>query len=314
MTKRTSPLSHLSTIYSSAALKLLIVARSLLLGTACSLMCQQVLELEALFEDHGVCSGVITDSLALERVLALAQPLLSASQRVNRQNEVHFLLELAAACAFPLHTGRFTRQVPDLTQWSGSDSDVMSLMRSLAAAVYMFIKLHLSPQQKYPRTPTEQLAAFAALLTRQQPGDVSVLHNAFSIQRAAHIEFKMLEQLGHELATLTPMAWVDIFRQRFTLKQQQWLQSGSKQQSLLVSSPSLLIRLPQPTVQEFQLSHFHSQPSRRCSLVRFSALVVAARLVLRPAVSPDLVAPTFYFRPCAVTPLCARVTLHQSRS
>ena len=38
-------------------------------GAACSLMYQHVLEHEALFEDHGVCSGVITGSLALERVV-----------------------------------------------------------------------------------------------------------------------------------------------------------------------------------------------------------------------------------------------------
>ena len=72
--------SH-TTIYISAALKLLIVpARSF--GCACSPMHRHVLELEALFEDHGVCSGDIADSLALERVLneqrALVQPLPSA--------------------------------------------------------------------------------------------------------------------------------------------------------------------------------------------------------------------------------------------
>ena len=47
-------------------------------GAACSLTHQYGLDLEAVFEDHGVCSGVITDSFALERVLygrrALAQP------------------------------------------------------------------------------------------------------------------------------------------------------------------------------------------------------------------------------------------------
>ena len=32
-------------------------------------MHQHVLELEILFEDHGVCSGTITDSLVLERVV-----------------------------------------------------------------------------------------------------------------------------------------------------------------------------------------------------------------------------------------------------
>ena len=58
----------------------------------------------------------------------------------------------------------------------------------------------------------------------------------------------MLEQLGYELATLTPMAWVDIFR-RLSLRQQQhrpdsnsiiWLQPAVP----LNSSQSLLIRVP----------------------------------------------------------------------
>ena len=40
-----------------------------LLGAVCSLMYQLFLEIEALFEDHGVCSGVITDSLVLERAV-----------------------------------------------------------------------------------------------------------------------------------------------------------------------------------------------------------------------------------------------------
>ena len=59
------------------------------LGAACCLMYQHVLELEALFEDHGACSGAITDSLVLKRVVhkqrALAQPLPTALQLGNRQ-------------------------------------------------------------------------------------------------------------------------------------------------------------------------------------------------------------------------------------
>ena len=57
MISRTSPLSpvntphHCSNQTSSRA--------GLPLRAACSLMCQCVLELDALFEDHGVCSGII---------------------------------------------------------------------------------------------------------------------------------------------------------------------------------------------------------------------------------------------------------------
>ena len=59
-------------------------------------MYRHVLELEALFEDHGVFSGDIADSLALERVLneqrALAQPQISASQLANQARGGPFLV------------------------------------------------------------------------------------------------------------------------------------------------------------------------------------------------------------------------------
>ena len=48
----------------------------------------------------------------------------------------------------------------------------------------------------------------------------------------------MLQQLSYELATLTPMAWVDIFRRRFTLRQQlqedffNWPQAAVRADSL----------------------------------------------------------------------------------
>ena len=84
--------------------------RTRLSRTVCLLMCGHVVELEALFEDHGVCSGDIADSLALERVLyeqrALAQPFPSALLLVNRHKGVHFLSDLVVAHAFLLHTSR----------------------------------------------------------------------------------------------------------------------------------------------------------------------------------------------------------------
>ena len=93
---------------------------------------------------------------------------------------------------------------------SGSYSDVIELDDILAlAAVNMFIKLHLSPQQRYARALPELLRSFSVQLTRQP--------HAYTIQRVAHIQFRMLEQLGYDLGTLTPMAWVDIFRRVFAL-------------------------------------------------------------------------------------------------
>ena len=150
-------------------------------------MCQPIWELEALFEDHGPFSAVITDSLALERVLALAQPLPAALQLANRQKEVHFLSDLVVALAIPPRISGFTFPVLDLAHvWFGSDSDVIEPDDIPAlAAVFMFIKLHFSPKRRYPRALPEQPTASEAQLTRQQPGDVPVLHNAFTIQQVA---------------------------------------------------------------------------------------------------------------------------------
>ena len=75
----------------------------------------------------------------------------------------------------------------------------------------------------------------------------------------------MLEQLCYELATLTPMAWANIFRRRFVSRQQQQPQSGS-----LVPHPASTRKSPLIP---------HSQPRRRCSLVSFCARSVAAQLV-----------------------------------
>ena len=84
----------------------------------------------------------------------------------------------------------------------------------------MFIKLHLSLQQRYPRTLPELLTAVAAPLTRQQPDDAPVLHNACAIQQVTHVEFRMLEQLGCELATLARLAWADTTATAATVSEQ----------------------------------------------------------------------------------------------
>ena len=74
---------------------------------------------------------------------------------------------------------------------------------ALASAVHMYIKLHLSPQQRNPRSLSELLAACAALPVSRHPDDVAVLHNAYTIQQVVQTEFRKLQQLGYELATLT---------------------------------------------------------------------------------------------------------------
>ena len=83
------------------------------------------------------------------------QPLSSVLQLANRQKGAQYLSDLDVACAVPPDTSGFTLQIFDLTRiWSDNDSDVIELddILALAAAVYMFIKLYLSTQQRYPRT------------------------------------------------------------------------------------------------------------------------------------------------------------------
>ena len=47
----------------------------------------------------------------------------------------------------------------------------------MAAAVYIYVELHFTPQQRCPRSFPELLPAFAALLLRRQPDYVPELHN-----------------------------------------------------------------------------------------------------------------------------------------
>ena len=247
---------------------------------------------------------------------------------------VRLPLDLAVTytLAFPVHTGEFELQILDLAHvWSNGESDLVDSddLLALAAAVYMYIKLHLSPKQRYPRCLPELLTAFAALLVRRQPDDVPVLQSASTVQRVVHAEFRMLQQLGCELTTLTTMAWVDIFRQRSTLRSDSYRETScisSSRQLVLTPSLSLLISLPQPSFGVSPLqSHLHSQPSWCGCSVCLCASLVAPRLS-RPAVSSrsvacplsrqatcfNPVAPTF--SPIAMFFLFAVPALHSSRT
>ena len=133
----------------------------------------------------------------------------------------------------------------------------------------MFTKLYLSPQPRYPRTLPEMLTAVAALLTRQQPDDAQLSVMRAPSQQITHIEFWMLEQLGHELATLTPMAWVDIVRRRFSLRQTAATTSEQLPYSASTCSSYKIPRRLLPSGcrgsrSEFPvLFHLCSQPDRR---------------------------------------------------
>ena len=73
------------------------------------------LELDALFEDHGVCFAVDEDMLTLERAVYHSDVLgnnyfSSGRQRINRQPCARFLADLVAAAVLPLHTADFPLQ------------------------------------------------------------------------------------------------------------------------------------------------------------------------------------------------------------
>ena len=104
----------------------------------------------------------------------------------------------------------FALQIQDLTHvWSNGDSDIIGSDKilALATAVYMHVKLHLSSQQKYPRSLPELLVAFTALLVRQQPDDVPGIHSASTVQRVVHAEccnsWAMNSHLSHPWVVLT---------------------------------------------------------------------------------------------------------------
>ena len=75
---------------------------------------------------------------------------------------------------------------------------------AMAAAVYIYVKLHFSPQPKYPRSSPELLTAFTALLARRQFDDVPEVPDGYTIQQVAHREFRMLQHLGCRVTILQP--------------------------------------------------------------------------------------------------------------
>ena len=179
-------------------------------------MNQHALELEGLFEDHGVCSRAVTNSPDLEHVVYLVQPPPAALQLTNRQRGAQFLLDLTVTYARLAQTIEFALQVIGWTQvWPNETSGIIEYddLLALLAAVYIHIELHFTPQQRHPRSFLGLLTAFAAQLLRRQLDDVPELHNSYTIQQIVHTGFRILRQLGYEVAILTPMNWIDTYRQ-----------------------------------------------------------------------------------------------------
>ena len=171
--------------------------------SALSLMFPSDLELDALFEDHGVCFAVVEDMLTLERAVCQqctpGQLPLSGRQRTNRQ-KCSRLADLVAAAVLPPHTADFPLQLLDFAHtWSArgdNDIDLFDIL-PLAAAVYIFIKTDpgRAHQPRYPRALPELLAAIAELLARRQPHNSPTLHTAWTILQVTRAAFHILERV-----------------------------------------------------------------------------------------------------------------------
>ena len=146
------------------------------------------------------------------------------------------------------------------------------------------------------------------VVVRRQLGAVRVPSRCVYHPAGPHIEFRVLEQLGQELATFTPVAWVGIFRRRIALRQ------GSDYLNRFlpaVPAVSLAVIANQVAATHFQVSPFcfrlQRWPGRRGSLVCFCALLVAAQLVrlsyrqprLSTSLLPNFCCPRSVFLVCS---------------
>ena len=140
-----------------------------------SLMFQGGLELESVFEDHGACTEVITDSFAFERAIcgrcALVRPT-SISLTAGQQAKECSPLDRPRYCLCPpaSHQRVCPSQILDLAHtWSdrGDDDIDLSDILALTAAFNMFIKLDPAAATTAPRTLPELLTAVVELLTRR---------------------------------------------------------------------------------------------------------------------------------------------------
>ena len=114
-------------------------------------------------------------------------------------------------------------------------------MSSLAAGVYILVKMNPAPApdpHQLARPLADLLTAIARLLARRQPHNAPSLHTAWTIQQIVNEEYRILEGLNYELATHTPAALIEVFKQRLSLWWQQQLQQS--QRPLLSPAPPQL--------------------------------------------------------------------------
>ena len=102
-------------------LKLVTITPAFLWVLSTLSMDQHALQLEELFEDHGICSYTISNSLSLKRVVyerhSYLQTPPTALQLIDWQRSVQLLLDLTVTNAFPAQTSEFALQVIQRRDW-----------------------------------------------------------------------------------------------------------------------------------------------------------------------------------------------------
>ena len=226
---------------------------------------------------HGQCHQVSTTSVMQDLVVQLCK------QRRFRSWILAFTLSMVSKLSIPpTGTGSLHNHADgygDIGALAAGGhieltrADPSALVTRLASN-YASVSTHALclATTKYPRTLPEQLTAVAELLTKQQPHDVPVLHDARTIQQVTRVEFQILEQPEFELATLTPLRWVHIFSRRLSL----WQQQQQQRQPHPAVPPVFLAvfgdQVAAGHVQSFTLLFsFHSQSDGRNSLVCVSS-------------------------------------------
>ena len=190
------------------------------------------MQLDALFEYHGVSWMVIEDMFAFER--AIYQRCFPAQLPLSSRGSTGRSAFTSCKTSLPLLFSRFTVQISLFSTWTLAhvwserrDNDIHIFdVLPLAAAVCIFIKMDPARAQvpRHTRPLADLPATIARLLARRQPHNAPSLHTGWTIQQILTVECHILEVLNYELTTPTPAAWIEVLERRHFLWQVQQLQ------------------------------------------------------------------------------------------
>ena len=136
---------------------------------------------------------------------------------VNRQRGTRLLRSLTVAYALPDRTFEFSLQVVDLTQgWSDAMTEQIAYADLLAmvAAVYIHLGLRFTTKQRHTGALSPTARGLCSAATKKISRRSSPSRRT---QQVAQQEICPLQQLGYELAILTPTEWMELFQLRCTV-------------------------------------------------------------------------------------------------